>query len=321
MFNWVKKGRVFNPLDHKNGVWLNEFAQAPSALVLDDRVRVYFSCRPPADSQGKYVSYSAYVDFDRRDLTRIIEVARDPILPLGDTGCFDEFGIYPVSVIRHEDEYRVYYAGHTRCESVPFDTSIGLAISKDGKVFTRAGAGPVLSAGPDEPFVLSGPKIRKFGHLYCLWYITGIRWIVADGRQEVVYKIRMATSQDGIGWTRMNRNILNNVLGDDETQASPDVFYADGRYHMFFCYKYASGFREDKNRGYRIGYAVSDDMYNWERRDHLAGIGISSDGWDCDTVAYPHVFTMDGKIYMLYLGNEVGRYGFGLAELHGAIPS
>ena len=34
-------------------------------------------------------------------------------------------------------------------------------------------------------------------------------------------------------------------------------------------------------------------------------------------IAYPHVFELDEKIYMLYLGNQVGRYGFGLAELEG----
>lgn len=28
---------------------------------------------------------------------------------------------------------------------------------------------------------------------------------------------------------------------------------------------------------------------------------------------------MDEKTYMLYLGNEVGRYGFGLAELEGEL--
>jgi len=27
----------------------------------------------------------------------------------------------------------------------------------------------------------------------------------------------------------------------------------------------------------------------------------------------------DGKIYMMYLGNQVGRFGFGLAELEGEL--
>lgn len=34
-------------------------------------------------------------------------------------------------------------------------------------------------------------------------------------------------------------------------------------------------------------------------------------------IAYPHVVKLNGKYYMFYLGNEVGKYGFGIAELEG----
>jgi hypothetical protein len=60
-------------------------------------------------------------------------------------------------------------------------------------------------------------------------------------------------------------------------------------------------------------------MEKWERDDSKAGIDISADGWDNEAIAYPHVFELDNKIYMLYLGNEVGRFGFGLAELEGVL--
>jgi hypothetical protein len=30
---------------------------------------------------------------------------------------------------------------------------------------------------------------------------------------------------------------------------------------------------------------------------------------------YPHVFQLDGAVYMLYNGNEFGRAGFGMAIL------
>ena len=63
-------------------------------------MRVYFSCRPPADANGQYVSYSAYVDLDRADLFKVRRVAAQPILGLGGLGEFDEFGTYPVSVVR-----------------------------------------------------------------------------------------------------------------------------------------------------------------------------------------------------------------------------
>jgi hypothetical protein len=36
-------------------------------------------------------------------------------------------------------------------------------------------------------------------------------------------------------------------------------------------------------------------------------------------VSYPHVFELDDAIYMMYLGNQVGRHGFGLARLEGAL--
>ena len=35
--------------------------------------------------------------------------------------------------------------------------------------------------------------------------------------------------------------------------------------------------------------------------------------------SYPHVFELDGRIYMAYLGNQVGREGFGLAVLDGEL--
>lgn len=319
MFHWKKLGKVFTPQEVTGRPWLKEFAQAPATLVFKDFVRVYFSCRPPADSNGQYVSYSAWVDLDRADLFKIIAVAEQPILSLGGLGEFDEFGTYPVSVTCEKGEVRAYYAGWTRCESVPFNVAIGMAVSRDeGKTFKKMGTGPVLSYSPDEPFVLSGPKVRRFLGNWQLFYIAGRKWKLVDGRPEPVYKIRMATSEDGIHWKKVNRDLIPSRIEEDEAQASPDVFYSNGKYHMFFCYRYSSNFRGKQN-GYRIGYAFSTDLVNWERDDTKAGIDVSEQGWDAEMISYPHVFELDGKTYMAYLGNQVGRYGFGLALLEGSL--
>lgn len=319
-FSWKKLGKVFDPRDYPGIDWLDEYAQAPQALVFDDFVRVYFSCRPPRDENGQFVSYSAYVDLDRKDLFHVLRVAEKPILTLGKRGCFDEFGTYPVSVIRKDGEIWAYYAGWTRPSSVPFNTAIGVAKSTDdGKTFERLGDGPVLSFSPDEPFVLSGPKIRKFDDTYHLFYIAGKTWTVVNGRPEISHKIRLATSQDGINWTKHGKDLIQNGWDDNESQASPDVFYANGKYHMFFCGWIPSNFRNTKSR--KIGYASSIDLLNWTRDDSKAGIEISTepDAFDNEMTAYPHVFELDGKTYLLYLGNEVGRHGFGLAELEGEL--
>jgi predicted GH43/DUF377 family glycosyl hydrolase len=319
MFRWRKLGKVFTPQDVPGRTWLAAFAQAPATLQFDEFVRVYFSCRPAADANGQYVSYSAYVDLDRADPFKVLRIADRPVLELGSLGTFDEFGTYPISVIRDGADVRAYYAGWTRCESVPFNVAIGMAISRDtGKTFTKLGPGPVLSYSPDEPFILSGPKIRRFGDSWYLWYIAGTRWKVVHGKPEPVYKIRMATSPDGISWTKVHRDLIRSRLEEDEAQASPDVFFANGKYHMFFCYRFGSDFRGHE-RGYRIGYATSPNLVDWVRDDTRAGIDVSAEGWDAEMISYPHVFEMEGKIYLAYLGNQVGRHGFGLAVLDGKL--
>jgi hypothetical protein len=319
MFRWKKLGKVFTPQEVDGRSWLKEFAQAPATLMFADFVRVYFSCRPNADANGQYVSYSAYVDLDRADLFNVLRVAEQPILTLGGLGEFDEFGTYPVSVARDGSEVRAYYGGWTRCESVPFNVAIGMATSRDGgKTFTKLGKGPVLSYSPNEPFVLSGPKIRQFNGVWYLWYIAGCKWKMVGGRAEPVYKIRMASSSDGIQWIRHDKDLIPSRIEEDEAQASPDVFHANGRYHMFFCYRYSSHYRGKEN-GYRIGYAWSSNLTDWTRDDTRAGIDVSESGWDAEMVSYPHVFELDGRTYLAYLGNQVGRHGFGLAVLDGTL--
>ena len=84
---------------------------------------------------------------------------------------------------------------------------------------------------------------------------------------------------------------------------------------MFFCYRQSSDFRKNRDRSYRIGHAYSDDLVNWTRDDGSMVVDVTEGDWDSDMLCYPHVFECDGNVYMLYNGNEFGRYGFGLAIL------
>ncbi len=315
MFYWKKLGLIFDPTQLLDRPWISAYAQAPSALVRDDVVRVYFACRPPADAQGNYVSQSAWADFRRNDLTCLVRVCEQPLLALGVSGTFDEFGAYFTSVIRKDSDVLAYYVGYTRCESVPFTINIGAAISNDGgDTFARLGLGPLLPCTLDEPFFLTVPRVRKFGDTWYMWYSAGKRWLQTDKRAEPVYHIRMATSCDGLHWVKEGRDLITCVIGDDECQACPDVFEHQGRYHMVFCYRSSTNYY-GKEGGYRLGYASSSDLRHWMRDDAQAGLGISDSGWDSEMVSFPHVLQLDGAMYLYYLGNQIGRQGFGLAKL------
>ena len=143
---WKKLGQVFNPQIWDDGFhreWMNSHAQCTSTLIFDDYVRVYFSSRYPKDENNQSTSITTFLELDRNNLKNILRVANKPILSLGGLGSFDENAIYPTSVIRHENTVRLYYAGWSRCKSVPFNTSIGMAISNDnGVTFKRYSNGP-----------------------------------------------------------------------------------------------------------------------------------------------------------------------------------
>lgn len=315
MFKWKKLGLIFDPTVNVHASWMSEFAQSPSVLIRDEFVRVYFCCRPLPDKNGQYISRFAYLELDRKDLLNIVKICDSPIMDLGKLGTFDEHGTYPANVIEFDGNIWSFYCGWSRCVSVPVNTALGVAKSyDDGETFTRLGDGPVISYTPDEPFTMGSPKIKEFNDKLYLWYVAGKKWIATDGRPEPVYKIRMAVSDDGLNWEKHGEDLISSVIDDDECQASGEVIFRDGRYHMFFSYRNSLRFKV-AGRGYKIGYAVSDDLMNWTRDDSLAGIAPSKNGWDSNSISYPHIFDLDGNTYMLYQGDEMGRFGFGLAQL------
>ena len=136
---------------------------------------------------------------------------------------------------------------------------------------------------------------------------------MTNGKPEPIYKIRMATSDNGID-CQAGQDLITDKLGEHECQACPDVSYRNGRYHMFSP---TAIFRthQGSQGGYRIGYVSSPDMANWARDDEQIDMGFSETGWDSEMVNYPHVFELDGRTHMLYQGNGMGANGFGLAVL------
>jgi len=312
---WRKQGKIFDPTTHPAFAGYAGFAQSPQAIELDDRVRVFFSIRKK-DASNKFMSHVSFVDFSK-DFKEQLAAAKDEVIELGKPGTFDEHGIFPLSPFRYNDTIYAYTCGWSRRKSVSVETSTGLAISRnDGLTFEKLGDGPIFGASLHEPFLVGDSFVRVFDALFHMWYIYGVRWIKpeGDGAAERVYKIAHAVSADGINWTRESKPIVSDVLGEEECQALPSVVKWGDKYHMIFCYRHAFDFRTVKEKGYRLGYAHSSDLVNWTREDEAKGIDTGSD-WDSDMMCYPHLFACGGKLYLLYNGNEFGKFGFGLAVL------
>ncbi|HKU19081.1 MAG TPA: hypothetical protein VJP80_07500 [Candidatus Saccharimonadales bacterium] len=314
--NWEKLGQMFvfdtSPFKGR----FASHAQSPQALVFKDRVRIYFSTRT-VDATGKFLSHVQYADYTS-DLARMIGHSEHEVISLGKLGCFDEHGIFPLSPVRVGDEVYGYTNGISRRVSVDVESGIGFAVSLDeGKTFKKLGDGPLMSASLYEPFLVGDAFVRFFDGKFHMFYLFGKKWSEAtkDHAPERVYKIGHAISDNGIDWRRTGGSIIPDTVDENECQALPTVIQIGSRYHMYFCYRHMAGFRTEKGKGYQLGYAYSDDLVHWARDDAAAGIELSPEGWDSEMMCYPHIFTSNDEVYLLYNGNNFGRNGFGIAKL------
>src|ERR1035437_4859777 len=265
---WIKRGKIFDPTEHTLANNCITFAQSPQVLEFENYVRIYFSTREQ-DKTGKFISHVAFVEMDKAFST-IIKISDHTIISMGALGCYDEHGIFPFNILRDESKILGFIGGWNRRVSVDVETSIGLAISNDnGFTFMRIGDGPILSATVNEPFMVGDPFVLKFSEKYHMWYIYGTQWIKNPDSdvKERVYKIGHAYSDDAINWTKSNKLLIEDKLNEFECQALPTVIFHQNKYHMYFCYRQAIGFRENSNCAYRIGYAYSIDLENWIRDD------------------------------------------------------
>lgn len=313
---WEPLGRIFNPEEHILAHGVGNYAQGPQALVMDDRVRVFFSTRYQ-DIPSQFISYISYADFSL-DFGSILDIASHQVLEPGGLGRFDEHGIFPVNILDRGGEVLGFTTGWSRRQSVPAESSIGLIKSSDGgRTFSRAHTGPIISANASEPFLVADGCAVEADGVFHMLYIFGTKWVLdpLSGQPERVYKIGAARSENLVHWDRDSRSVVTDVLGPNECQAFPTVFHSGGQFHMLFCYREHSDFRSNSSRSYRLGYASSRDLLEWRRDDQLGNPEFARADWDSDMRCYPNCFAVGEQVYMLYNGNHFGKSGFGLARL------
>ena len=187
-----------------------------------------------------------------------------------------------------------------------------------GDAERQRGTPALLGASLHEPCLVGDGFVRHFDGRFHMLYIFGTGWQRScDGAvPERTYKIGHAISDDGVRWAKEEgRQIIPDRLGPQESQALPSVLRIGSAYHLYFCYRESHDFRSNPSRAYRIGHAISQDLSNWTRDDDQPGLEPTEGSWDGEMMCYPNAFECDDRVYLLYNGNQFGRYGFGVAVL------
>ena len=303
---WVKRGLVFDP--SIQAPWIFSHAQVPTAFEMDEHIRVFFAGR---NNQGR--SFITYVDLDKVDPTKIIYVHDKPILPLGETGTFDDEGMMPSDLIKIQDRIYFFYSGWNRRMTCPYHNATGILFSDDnGASYYRPFDGPILDRISTEPYLAVTPSVLVENGIWKMWYVSGLSWKEIDGYFEPIYVIKYAHSLDGINWIRPSHVCIeqHHAL---EAFSRPSVIKDVDTYKMWFCSRNSINYRGGEG-SYSLGYAESSDGVNWVRTDGELDLKADSSEWDGEMQCYPYIIDIADKRYMFYNGNGFGRSGFGLAE-------
>lgn len=300
---WIKQGRIFHLEPAPNR---STHCQVPTPYVMENKIRVYYSCR----NNGK--SFIAYFDL-AKDLKTILKVHEQTVFEHGKPGMFDADGVMPSCAIEKNGEIWLYYIGWSELKNTArYQNEIGLAVSKDGgETFERKFHGPIIGRSPTEPGLAVMPCV-VYRNWFRMWYQSLTSWVLIDGKYEPVYVIKYAESVNGMQWSRNPEQCVKSNF-NLEAFSRPAVIFKDDKYLMWFCYRASADYRGG-NGSYRIGFAQSSDGIKFERDDSFSGIEVGDKGdWDSEMMSYPAICEIDGKYVMFYNGNSFGQTGIGVA--------
>jgi len=297
--NWKKLGNVFCPIAINE--WMHSHAANPVVDHLhDDLFRIYFSTRD-ADKRSSI----AWVEIDINNPLAILNIAENPVLKPGLTGCFDDSGCSIGSIVRIGSMRYLFYMGWNLGVTVPWRNAIGLAISKDGgQTYERISLAPIMDRSDADPYTLSYPWVIHDNGEWRMWYGSNLTW--GKAQADMYHMIKMATSLDGYQWQRDGKVVIEPDSSNEFAFARPCVIKIADGYRMWYAYR---------GSAYSIGYAESIDGQAWIRKDNEVGIATSAGQWDGECIEYPCVFDHKGVRYMLYCGNNYGQSGFGIAVM------
>jgi predicted GH43/DUF377 family glycosyl hydrolase len=174
---WRKLGRVLTPEG-----WEGDYIAA-NGSVLEFQGELYYWYET-----GKPLRIALARSTDGSTWRKLGEV-----LSTGPRGSFDEKAVADPYVIRGGEYFYLYYLGQDRARR----QRLGVARSKDGLVWEKLRANPILEMGPIGAFDEVGVGEPA------VWSSGGSYWMLYTGRDKSEHRrLGLAKSADGVVWSR-----------------------------------------------------------------------------------------------------------------------
>jgi len=208
------------------------------------------------------------------------------------------FGVIGPRVLKIGNIYKMWYTG------LGSRFQIGLATSNDGINWTKSNSNPVLPIGQPGNFDadhVDYPSVIFHNNKYWMWY---------TGWSSGVRQIGLATSTDGVNWTKHSGNPVLTVgptsAWDAQGAAVPCVIY-DGKFKMWY---HGKGLYPQA-----VGYAESIDGINWQKHSGNPVLTPLPNSWESSVIGINSVIKVNGIYQMWYGGNDgnTTRYGYAIS--------
>lgn len=219
----------------------------------------------------------------------------NPVLAVGAAGKWDDFWVQMNSIWKEGSTYYGYYQGG-KSDGL---FRIGLATSTDGISWTKNAAadGKIFDVGTGgawDDSLVGYPCVWKEGST---WYMLYSGKNATSGKSQ----IGLATSSDGISWTRSGSNpVITNGLSMDTHIMQPGTRMLKEGDTYYFYYWGNTVYNLSENA--KIMLATSTDLTTWTKSANnpmLSGGGTSA--WDTAVLA-PTVIKFGSTYYMFYEG-------------------
>ena len=223
-----------------------------------------------------------------------------PVLSPGPAGSWDSSGISGATVIDDNGTYLAWYSGKNDSGNY----AVGLATSGNGINWTKFSGNPVLTTGQtgawDSGNVAAKEVLFEAGE----WRMYYNGW----GNSEPA-RIGLATSPDGINWTKHPSNPLLEPGPPgawDESHIWANCICRD----VDDWYLWYTG-----QPGYQIGLATSNDGILWAKSP-TNPLLLTQGTWDADGLGNARVLIDDGLYHIWYKGllGDIERIGYAVSQ-------
>ncbi len=213
--------------------------------------------------------------------------SQNPVLTAGEPGTWDSYTVGMGYLYKEDGIYYLYYVG-TSDHPMYGMRQIGLATSSDG-IFWTKNPNPILQANYSEYFLGVHGIIKKDG-IYYMYYDSA-------PANNYEFVINLATSADGVNWTRYPYNpiISPDQYWEGNSVRYPSIIEENNSFQMV----YGNGAQN------AVGMAYSSDGINWNK-DHANPFFTLSDvhnGWT-SKISYPFYAKFENHYRLYYTGTD-----------------